>query len=159
MTRGHVGSIVTVSPRSPALNAQSVPRAESLTVGYVGSKSTNVGNTVANFNSPDPSPDTNFQRRRPFQQFYDDGRIQDLGGLRLIDSFGNGSYHGLQVSLEKRYSQGLVYGFSYAFSKAMGDGEAGGNEDGNFQNPRNRSSSRGRFQFDQTHSAVFHFVY
>jgi hypothetical protein len=68
-----------------------LPLSTALTVGYVGSKSTNVGNTVANFNSPDPSPDTNFQRRRPFQQFYDDGRIQDLGGLRLIDSFGNGS--------------------------------------------------------------------
>src|SRR5260370_31555122 len=41
----------------------------------------------------------------------------------------------------------------------MGDGEVGGNEDGNFQDPRNRAGSRGRFQSDQTHSAVFHFVY
>ena len=48
---------------------------------------------------------------------------------------------------------------SYTFSKSMGDGEAGGNEDGNFQDPRNRATSRGRFQFDQTHSAAFHFVY
>jgi hypothetical protein len=136
-----------------------LPLDTALTVGYVGSKSSNVGNTVANFNSPDPSPDTNFQRRRPYQQFYDDGRVQDLGGLRLIDSFGNGSYHGLQTTLEKRYSHGLVYGFSYTFSKAIGDGESGGNEDGNFQDPRSRASSRGRFQFDQTHNAVFHFVY
>ena len=136
-----------------------LPLATALTVGYVGSKSTNVGNTVANFNSPDPSPDSNFQRRRPFQLFYDDGRIQDLGGLRLIDSFANGSYHGLQVSLEKRYSHGLVYGLSYAFSKSLGEGEAGGNEDGNFEDPRNRATSRGRYQFDQTHTATVHFVY
>ena len=130
-----------------------------LTVGYVGSKSTNVGNTLANWNNPDPSPDTNFQRRRPYQRFYDAGQIQDLGNIRLIDSFGNGWYNGLQVTVEKRYSHGLVFGFSYSYSKAHGEGESGGNEDGGFQEPRNRGGSKGRYSFDQTQAGVFHFVY
>ena len=94
--------------------------------------------------SPDPSPDTNFQARRPYQLFYDDGRIQDLGGIRLITSYGNGFYHGLQASLEKRYSSGLVLGASYTLSKAHGDGEANGNNDGGFPDPRDRSGGRGR---------------
>jgi hypothetical protein len=136
-----------------------LPLNTAVTVGYVGSKMTNVGNAIGNFNSPDPLPDTNFQRRRPYQQFYDEGRVQDLAGLRVIDSYGNGFYHGLLASIEKRYSRGLVYGFSYAFSKSHGEGESGGNEDGGFQNPRDRRGSRGRYSFDQTHNAVFHFVY
>jgi hypothetical protein len=136
-----------------------LPFDSALTVGYVGSKSSNVGNTIANFNSPDPSPDTNFQSRRPYQRFYDLGRIQDLAGLRVVDSYGNGFYHGLQISVEKRYSRGLVYGLSYTFSKAHGDGESGGNEDGGFQDPRDRLGSRSRYSFDQTHAGVVHFVY
>lgn len=44
-------------------------------------------------------------------------------------------------------------------SKAAGDGESNGNNDGGYPDPRNRSGGRGRFQFDQRHSAVLHFVY
>jgi hypothetical protein len=130
-----------------------------VTLGYVGSKSTHVGNSIDNWNSPDPSPDTNFQRRREFQRFYDEGRVQDLGDIRFIDSYGNAWYHGLQLSAEKRYSHGLVYGVSYTFSKALGEGESGGNEGAAFQNPRDRLGSKARFSFDQTHAAVAHFVY
>ncbi len=61
--------------------------------------------------------------------------------------------------MEKRYSQGLVFGFSYSSSKAHGEGESGGNEDGGFQDPRNRGGSKGRYSFDQTQAGVFHFVY
>jgi hypothetical protein len=125
----------------------------------VGSKSSNIGDSITNWNSPDPSPDSNFQARRPYQNFYDDGRIQDLGGIRLIDSYGNAFYHGLQASLEKRYSSGLVLGASYTLSKAHGDGESNGNNDPGFPNPRDRRSGRGRFQFDQRHAGMFHFVY
>jgi len=136
-----------------------LPWQAALTLGYVGSKSSNIGDSITNWNSPDPSPDTNFQARRPYQLFYDDGRIQDLGGIRLIESYGNAYYHGLQASLEKRYSKGLVFGLSYTLSKAHGDGESNGNNDPGFPNPRDRRSGRGRFQFDQRHAAVFHYVY
>ncbi len=136
-----------------------LPWSSSLTIAYIGNKMSNVGNTISNFNSPDPSTNTNFQSRRPIQQFFDEGRVQTLGTLRVIDAYGNGSYNGLQTSLEKRHSSGLVFGLSYAFSKSLGDGESGGNEDGGFQDPRDRRASRGRYQFDQRHNTVFHFVY
>ncbi|MFN0170573.1 MAG: TonB-dependent receptor domain-containing protein, partial [Bryobacteraceae bacterium] len=136
-----------------------LPLSTALTVAYVGSKTTHVPNSINNFNTGPPSPDTNFQRRRPFQQFYDDGRIQDLGTIRYLDSYANGFYHGLQATVEKRYSRGLSYGLAYSFSKAHGDGPAGGNENSGFQDPRDRGNSRGRYFFDQRQSAVAHFVY
>ncbi len=136
-----------------------LPLQTALTVGYVGSKSTHIANSIANFNAPEPSADTNFQRRRPFQRFFDDGQVQDLGSIRFLDSYGNSFYHGLQVRVEKRYSNGLSYGLAYTFSKVHGDGEAGGNESVDWQNPRDRRGSRGRLRFDQRHNAVIHFVY
>ena len=136
-----------------------LPWSTALTIGYVGSKSTNVGDSLVNWNSPDPSPDTNFQQRRPYQRFYDLGQIQDLGQIRFIRSDENGFYHGLQTTVEKRYSSGLIFGLSYTFSKAHGDGEANGNNPADFPNPRDRRGARARYLFDQRHSAVFHFVY
>ena len=41
----------------------------SLTVGYVGSKTSHSANSYENFNGALPSPDTNFQNRRPLRQF------------------------------------------------------------------------------------------
>jgi outer membrane receptor protein involved in Fe transport len=140
-----------------------LPLDTALTVAYVGNKSTHTVNSISNFNSGDPSPDTNFQIRRPYQKFYDPAvpqrGIQDLGSIRYFDSYGNGNYHGLQVTFEKRYSRGLSYGLAYAFSKSLGDGQDGGNEEAEYQDPRNRALSRGPYRFDQKHNLVAHFVY
>ena len=136
-----------------------LPWDAAITMGYVGSKSTNVGDSLVNWNSPDPSADTNFQARRPHQLFYDQGSVQDLGQVRFIRSDENGFYHGLQTTLEKRYARGLVFGLSYTFSKAHGDGESNGNNPADFPNPRDRRGARGRYLFDVRHNAVFHFVY
>jgi hypothetical protein len=140
-----------------------LPLDTALTIGYVGNKSTHTVNSISNFNSPDPSPDTNFQRRRPYLKFYDpavpEKGIQDLGSIRYFDSYGNGNYHGLQVTVEKRYASGLSYGLAYAFSKALGDGQDGGNEEAEYQDPRDRRGSRGPYRFDQKHNMVMHFVY
>ena len=48
---------------------------------------------------------------------------------------------------------------AYAFSKALGDGQDGGNEEAEYQNPRDREGSRGPYRFDQKHNMVTHFVY
>jgi hypothetical protein len=141
-----------------------LPYQIALTAGYSGSKGSHVGNSIANFNSPDPSSNTNFQSRRPYQQLYDPATpnlgIQSLGRIRYIDSFGESFYHGMQLRLDKRFSRGLAFGSSYTFSKAHGDGENGGQEGYvSLQNPRDRRPSRGRFSFDQTHSWVTHFVW
>lgn len=134
-----------------------------LTVGYIGSKTTHSANSYENFNGALPSSDTNFQARRPVQQFFDPSQpekgIQTLGRIFAFDSYSNQHYHGLQTKLEKRYSRGLSFGISYTFSKANGDGEDGGNEGAGRQVAFDRAGSRGRTAFDLTHNAVFHFVY
>ncbi len=134
-----------------------------VTIGYVGTKGTHTGNSIGNFNNPDPSTNTNVQARRPYQEFYDpaltERGIQRLGNIRYIDSFGNSFYHGLQMKLDKRYSSGLAFGVAYTYSKSHGDGENGGQEGVSWQNPRDRAASRGRFRFDQTHNFVAHYVW
>jgi outer membrane receptor protein involved in Fe transport len=140
-----------------------LPNQTALTVTYVGSKNTHVANSIGNFNAATPSPNTNFQPRRPYPRFFDpatpDRGIQDTGSIRFLDSYGNGFYHGLQVKLDRRFGRGLSYGFAYAFSKALGEGENGGNEGAGIQNPLDRGGSRARYSFDQTHSAVLHWVW
>lgn len=133
------------------------------TVGYTGTKGTHVGNSIGNFNQAPPSPNTNIQARRPYQQFYDPATpqlgVQALGNIRYIDSYGESFYHGLQAKLDKRFSKGVTMGIAYTLSKTHGDGEAGGQEGVSFQDPLNRQASRGRFRFDQRHNFVTHFVW
>ncbi len=130
-----------------------------LTVAYVGSKSTHLANSIGNFNSPDPSQDTNIDARRPYQWFSDTGVVKSLGAVRFLDSYANGSYQSLQVTAEKRYERGLTYGLAYTYSKSLGEGEAGGNEGINIQNPRDRAAIRGRYSYDMTHNFVAHYVW
>ena len=141
-----------------------LPFETSLTVGYVGSKGSHAGNSVRNWNSPLPSPDNNIQRNRPWQRVYDPATpelgVQSLAVIRYLDSFANTFHHGLQMKLDKRYSNGLAFGVAYTFSKSHGDGENGGQQGAQFQNPRNcLSCDRGRFRFDQRHNLVSHFVW
>lgn len=139
-----------------------LPGAIALTVGYVGSKTTHSTNGWESFNMANPSPDTNFNARRPYTQFYDpatpESGVQTLGRIAPFDASANQHYHGLQTRVEKRYARGLALGLSYTYSKANGDGEDGGNESPGWQ-ARDRASSRGRTAFDITHNAVIHFVY
>ncbi len=135
-----------------------------LTVGYVGSKGSHVADGLRAWNEAQPSLDTNAQARRPFQRFYDPALpelgVQALGPVRYLSSYGNSFHHGLQVKLDKRHSSGLSFGLSYTFSKSHGDGEAGGNPSGFYQNPRvDRSDGRARFEFDQQHNMVFRYVW
>ncbi len=140
-----------------------LPFETALTVGYVGSKGSHLGNSVGNYNQAPPSPNANVQARRPYQRVWDPATpqlgIQGLTNIRYIDSYGESFHHGLQVKLEKRYSKGLSLGVAYTLSKSHGDGENGGQEGGEFQDPLDRRGSRGRFRFDQRHNMVSHFVW
>ena len=175
------GAGVAAAPRPVALNyvppdykhgdvwkwsfdiQRELPFNTALTVGYVGSKGSHTGNSIGNYNQPRPSPDTNVQARRPYQQFFDPavpGRgIQTLSTIRYIDSYGENFHHGLQVKVDHRFSRGVAFGFAYTLSKTHGDGENGGQEGVSFQDPLNRVGSRGRFRFDQRHVMVANFVW
>ena len=141
-----------------------LPRNIAFTVGYVGSKGSHTANSIGNWNSPEPNPDSDLQANRPFQQVYDlaqpEKDLQGLARVRYLDSFANTFHHGLQAKLDKRYSSGLAFGVAYTFSKSHGDGEAGGNEPAQYQAPRSdRRNARGRFRFDQRHNFVAHYVW
>src|SRR5262249_24021434 len=101
-----------------------LPWNSSLTVAYVGSKTSNIDNSIGNYNNPDPSTNTDLNGRRPYQAFIGQGEgntPRGLGNIRYLDSYGNGSYHGLQTSFEKRYSSGLTLGLAYTYSKSLGE--------------------------------------
>src|SRR5262249_7465904 len=139
-----------------------LPHSIAWTIGYVGNKGTHTGNSIGNFNDARPSPNTDVQSRRPYQQYYDPALpqfgVQTVSTIRYLDSYGNSFYHAMQAKIDKRFQRGLSLGAAYTFSKANGDGEAGGNEGVAFQDPRNRKASKGLFRFDQTHVLVAHYV-
>jgi hypothetical protein len=140
-----------------------LPGQIALTIGYVGSKGSHVGNSIGNFNQAPPSPNTNIQARRPYQQFFDPATpqlgVQSIGNIRYIDSFGENFYHGLQMKADKRFARGLSFGLSYTFSKTHGDGENGGQEGASFQDPLDRRGNRGLYRFDQRHNFVGHYLW
>jgi hypothetical protein len=87
-----------------------------LTVNYVGSSMhrLDVAGTYGGATTPSTSAFDQSRALYPYiaPTFYD-------------RSVGSGNYHGLQASLDKRYTNGFSYGVSYTFSKAIdvgGDG-------------------------------------
>jgi hypothetical protein len=140
-----------------------LPYSIAWTIGYVGNKGTHNGNSIGNYNDARPSSNTDVQSRRPFQSYYDPALpqygVQTVSTIRYLDSYQNSFYHALQTKIDKRFSKGISLGAAYTFSKANGDGEAGGNEGAFIQDPRNLRASRGLFRFDQTHVFVAHYVW
>ncbi len=139
-----------------------LPMGMALTVSYVGSKSSNLSGIEQNWNAAPPSPDTNYQVRRPYQFFHDPlqpaADVLPLNSLQAIVSGGNATYQGGMVSVDKRFSSGLAFGASYVYSKAIG--ETSGSQDGfPIQNPRNFKEGRGPLPFDQRHRLNGNFVY
>jgi hypothetical protein len=143
-----------------------LPWQSTITVGYVGSKTTHLDNTVEKDN-PDPfiptSASDTVQSRRPFPFIIDNGITRPLTRIRLLDSGGNSWYDSLQVSLRKNFSHGFIYTLSYTWSKTLiqgyGRNEGDGINSNTYQNWRDRASEKGRVGYDASHNAVMSFVY
>ena len=123
----------------------------SLTVNYVGSGSRriNVGgyyNTALTPGPGDIQPRTRYPYITP--TFWD-------------RSIGTGSYHALQVQLDKKYKSGLAYQVAYSFSKAIDEGSSGwfGVEGQSLTDPYNLKSSRGPSGFDLPHVLSVNLLY
>ena len=144
-----------------------LPGRQVLTVGYVGSKGTNIDSTIE-LNNPDPAFDSatsTTQTRRPYQFVIDGpgGPKRPVTRIRFLTNGSNSWYHGLQVNYEKRMSRGLQFGIAYTYSQALGEGygrnEAFGGTTNNTQDPRNRAAGKGRYPFDVRHNMVANFLY
>jgi hypothetical protein len=126
-------------------------------VGYVGTKATHLKSEYDQ-NAPIYDPNlslignrTNINERRPVQDFQTISRW--MHGL-------NSSYHGLQLAVDKRYSQGVTVSASYTWSKNLdyhsrnGFGGSRG-----INNPFNFFFSRGNSDLNRTHRFVSSFVW
>ena len=87
---------------------QELPSSLSLTVAYVGTKGTKLQG-YTNTNQPVPGTGA-FAPRRPFSRFDTISTIQNR-----FDS----SYHGLQLTAERRFSAGLAFQIAYTYSHAI----------------------------------------
>jgi len=142
-----------------------LPGSMVLSVGYVGSKTSHLDNTVER-NSPDPAFNTatsSLQSRRPHPFVVDDGVTRPLTRLRWLDSGANSWYQGLQLHLQKRMSKGLTFTVAHTLSKTLMEGygrnEGDGYNPNAYQNPRNRAADKARVGYDVTHNMVANFVY
>jgi hypothetical protein len=120
-----------------------------LDLSYVGSKGTHLEMvTPGNVPMINPNDTRTFQQRRPFPQFSSSGYLANQN---------NSTYHSLQVKLQKRFSSGLSFLASYAFSKAIdGTSDPGGSL---IQNPFNLSSMKGLSDFDIPQRLVISYGY
>jgi hypothetical protein len=94
--------------------------------------------------------------------------IDPVTGQRPLPQFGSidrkgaegvSNFHGLQVSLNRRFTRGWLWGTQYMWSKSIDDSSAGANESQLAQNARCRRCDRARSQFDVRHTATFSSTY
>jgi hypothetical protein len=144
-----------------------LPWNTTLTVGYVGNKTTHLDNTVE-IDNPDPFIPANaadtVQSRRPYPFIIDNGVRRPLTRIRFFDSGANSWYQSLQTSVRKEYSHGLVMTLAYTWSKTLMEGYGRNEGDGispsnTYQNAKNRAAEKGRVGYDASHQAVMSFVY
>ena len=83
--------------------------------------------------------------------------------IRTWMNVGTGAYHGLTVSLRRRYSKGLSFDFNYTWSHSIDDGsaaESGAGEQGAaIQNIYNTREFRGSSDFDMRHNISGSWLY
>ena len=73
-------------------------------------------------------------------------------------TFGNSSYHSLQISGERRMSKGFMFTMAYTFSKAMADTESFSSGAGRMDN-FNRALDKSLTSIDQPHILTFSYIY
>jgi hypothetical protein len=125
-------------------------------ISYTGTVGHKLNGPTTNINQvpPDRLGAGNAQIRRPFPQF---------GNVDLITPFwGNSSYHGMNVKVEKRFSGGLNLLANYTWSKFIDDvanGFENGNVPGGIQDFYNRRAEKSLSGNDVRHRFVSSSVY
>ena len=121
------------------------------TIAYVGSSSTKIMDGL-NVNGSAPGPPATEKNRRPLPQW---------NTITLYTPFGHSSYHGLDVQLDRRFSDGLSASASYTWSHSLDNaseqfGDSGSN---GLQDLHNWNLSRGSSTFDTRQRLISSFVY
>lgn len=87
---------------------------------------------------------------------------QNLGPIEYRDNVGNSTYHGLEASLQKRFSQGLTFSVAYTWSHSIDQAMEhlySGGSNSFLQNEHDLTQQRGNSDFDVRHRLVFSYVY
>jgi hypothetical protein len=119
---------------------KSLPYNSAITLGYVGSKGTDliVDNSI---NNVPPGQYADLQAAKPYPVF---------GPIDLYMNTGKSWYNSFQAKVEKRYSNGLSFMVSYAFSKNIAENGASGIWDTPIPFAP-AGYNRGRANYDHTH--------
>ena len=118
---------------------QELSKAFSLTVAYVGSSSSYIMDAY-NWNGSGPGPLATEVARRPIPQW---------NTISFRTPYGHASYHGMDVQLERRYSNGLALSGAYTWSHSLDNvAEQFGPGGGGLQDVRDFRSARGHSNFD-----------
>lgn len=122
-------------------------------ISYVGSKGTHLERRYdANAAQPSTAALTIARRRYP-----------NFNAIQLQESSASASYHSLQVSGERRFSDGFLFLAGYTYSKSLDDVSSwtglGAQESAFPQNPFNLRAERGRSAFDLRHRFTLSTVY
>ena len=94
------------------------------------------------------------QALRPFPQY-----LSIQTGAREGDKSGHSTYHAMVVKLDRRFSNGLTFNWSYAFSKILTDSDSYGVDGGGSQDHFNRSLEKSIGRDDQTHGLKLNTLY
>lgn len=117
-----------------------------LAVGYVGSHTIRIPEFFAANASTKPGPTLSLPYPYTVPQPY-------------FQTVGKSNYNSLQVSLNKKARNGLVFQLSYTYSKAMDFGCDGNFTNCDIQNPYAWQDNYGVAQFDQTHNLTASWVW
>jgi hypothetical protein len=140
---------------------QALPTQVALSVAYVG----NQGKHQTMFHTINQVPygarflPSNADPTNPSVSLPDSFLVPYVGfspSLYIIDFSGKSNYNSLQVTANRRYSKGLLYGVAYTWSKAMNLSDA---ETGNMPMFKDASWIYGKAGYDQTHVLTFNVVW
>jgi len=126
-------------------------RATIVSVSYVGRRG-NYGQREKNINQPpigtvQANPGVNINALRPYKGY---------GPIRETFDDANSSYNGLQVELNRRFSNGLSYGVAYTLSKCM---DSGSNQRDVIPDAYDASFLWGPCDYDARHVMVINWIY
>jgi len=125
-----------------------LPFSSAITVSYVGNRVLDViGGDLRN--EVRPGQYTDLQAARPYPRF---------AGITLYENLGRTWYNGLQVKLERRFTNGLLFNTAYAFSKHLLDG-VGSTVWDSPEPYAPQGYNRGRSSFDRRHILNINAVY
>ena len=133
-----------------------------VTLDYVGTKGTHLS-TLRNLNQPFFNSNGTVTNVLVGSAFTPLLPYPALGPIEYRENGGNSMYHGMEATLEKRFSRGLSFRTAYTYSKSIDESQehlaAGGT--GSFtQNARNTlGERRGPSDFDVRHRFVASYVY